>query len=197
MAFFNDLGKKASEATAKAVLKAQELSETTRLNSLISEEERKIDSSYYQIGKLYVSIHGHDVEEALSGMVENIFESQQKIDVYRTQIQDLKGLQRCEKCGAEVERGVAFCTCCGTPMPKIENIILDDHVKCSNCGTIVKRGMRFCTACGKPMILPEDKPIPNAENNEIDELITEKICSNCGAKYSNDIDFCTECGTKL
>ncbi len=121
MAFFDNLGKKASEATAKAMQKAQELSEISRINSLITEEEKKINATYYQIGKLYVSVHGSDGEESFSGMVAAVLEGEQKINDYRKQIQNIKGVQRCEKCGAEVARGVAFCSSCGAPMSKVEN----------------------------------------------------------------------------
>ncbi len=69
MAFFDNLSKKASETTAKAMQKAQELSEISRINSLISEEEKRINATYYQIGKLYVSVHGSNAEEDFSGMV--------------------------------------------------------------------------------------------------------------------------------
>lgn len=154
MAFFDNLGKKASEATAKAMQKAQELSETTKLNSMISEEEKKIDNTYYQIGKLYVSVHGKDAGAEFAGMVAAVADSVQKISTYRKQIQDLRGVQRCEKCGAEVARGAAFCSSCGTPMPKVEAPVPEDSVRCENCGALIKSGMRFCTSCGKPLPQP-------------------------------------------
>lgn len=195
MAFFDNLGKKASEATAKAMQKAQELSEISRVNSLISEEEKKINATYYQIGKLYVSVHGSDGEENFSGMVAAVLEGEQKINDYRKQIQNIKGVQRCEKCGAEVARGVAFCSACGAPMPKVENPLPDDVIRCESCGTMVKRGMRFCTSCGKPMALPTAQDTPPLNASE--EPSTKKVCPSCGAEIEGDVAFCTECGTRL
>lgn len=161
MAFFDNFGKKASEMTAKAVQKAQELSETTKLNSLISEEEKKINNTYYQIGKLYVSLHSGDSEEAFAGMVASVAESEQKIGGYRRQIQDIKGVQRCERCGAEVARGVAFCSSCGAPMPRAETAApAEDMIRCEGCGAMVKRGMRFCTSCGKALTPPAAPAVP-------------------------------------
>lgn len=199
MAFLNNFGKKASEATAKAVQKAQEFSEATRINSLISDEEKKINNIYYQIGKLYVSLHGADAEEEFIGMVGDIAEAERKISDYRKQIQELKGVQRCEKCGAEVAKDAAFCSSCGTPMPKAEETVIeDDCVKCESCGASVKRGMRFCTSCGKPLM--NTSVIQSVSDGEVEEVkseIIEKTCSGCGAKITEDIAFCTECGTKL
>lgn len=195
MAFFDNLGKKASEATAKAIQKAQELSETTKLNSFISDEEKKINHAYYQIGKLYMSLHRGDGDEAFAGIIAGILEAEQRINAYRTQLQDIKGVQRCEKCGAEVARGAAFCSACGTPMPRAEIVVPEDCDRCENCGTMVKREMRFCTSCGKPMVMPTTSE--TAKSTETGENADEKLCPSCGAKIKNDAVFCAECGAKL
>lgn len=192
MAFFDNLGKRALETSAKAVQKAQELSEISRINSLISGEEKKINTTYYQIGKLYVTMHGSDGEKDFSGMVASILEGENRIDEYRRQIQIIKGVQHCEKCGAEVPRGVAFCSSCGAPMPKVEKTTsIEDTVRCESCGAMVKRGMRFCTSCGKPMTLPA------APEEQAEEKTAEKVCPSCGAVQESDAIFCAECGTKL
>ena len=41
MSFWENLGQKATETTGKAVQKAKELSELAKLNSMVSEEEKK------------------------------------------------------------------------------------------------------------------------------------------------------------
>lgn len=195
MGFLDDLGKKVSDAGQKTLQKTKEISDIARINSLIAEEEKKINSTYYQIGKLYVSTHSNDCVEEVSGMVSAVIESEQKITDYRRQIQGIKGVQHCEKCGADVERGVAFCSSCGAPMPKVlaaDNI--DDYVKCDNCGTAVKKEMRFCTSCGKPM------PQASSDTSETSVLQRDKekkTCPKCGAELADDSVFCSECGTKI
>lgn len=195
MAFWDNLSQKTSETTAKAMQKAKEMSDIVKLNSMISEEETKINNTYYQVGKLYVTVHLQDHEEEFAGMIASLVEAEEKIKNYRQQIQDIKGIVLCPKCGAEVQSGVAFCSSCGVPMPKVQPANIDDMVRCESCGAMVKKGVRFCTSCGKPMAqmtISETTSIPIAESEEQD-----RVCPNCGAKIETRVDFCTECGTKL
>ena len=155
MALWDDLSRKASAISDRAVKQTKILSETARLNMLISDEEKRINSFYFQIGKLYVSLHPKDCESCFESMIEAIVGSEQKIKEYRVQIQEVKGVVQCEKCGAEVAKGAAFCSSCGTPTPKVEIADLSARERCVNCGTMVEKGMRFCTCCGKPIIRPD------------------------------------------
>ena len=68
MAFFDDLGKKLSQAGQSAVQKTKEVADIARLNSAIYDEEKRIDSNYLEIGKLYVALHDaeHEADFGLS-----------------------------------------------------------------------------------------------------------------------------------
>lgn len=129
MAFFDNLGKKASEATAKAMQKAQEISETAKLNSLISDEEKRISNTYCEIGKLYVSLYSSGEDENFSGMIADIADAEEKISSYKKQIQDIKGVQYCSACGAELPRGVAFCSTCGHSMTEDEDLVVISDIQ--------------------------------------------------------------------
>lgn len=193
MSFFDRLSKSVTEASQKTIAKTKELADISRLNTMISEQEKNITNQYIQIGKLYISLHKDNCEEDFAGMIAAIAEAETKILDYKKQIQDIKGVQRCEKCGAEVPNGAAFCSSCGATMPKIQMSESSDYVKCENCGADVKKGTRFCTSCGKPM---EADTAPVANEPAV-EAAAEKTCSNCGAKVEDDAVFCTVCGTKL
>lgn len=190
MPFWDNLSKKATETTAKAMQKAKDFSDITRLNGQISEEETKINNAYLAIGRLYVEVHSGDAEPQFSTWISSIQESQSKINTYRRQVQDIKGVQRCEKCGAEVAAGSAFCNSCGAPMPKVEVTAPQNGIACKNCGAIVQPGMKFCTSCGTPV-----DSEPGSTVNE--EVPVERVCPSCGAKVQGDSAFCTECGAKL
>lgn len=192
MAFLDKLSKTVTEASQKTIAKTKELADTSRLNSMISDEEKIINNQYFQIGKLYVAVHQDNYEEDFAGMINTILESEAKIKDYKKQIQEIKGVRRCEKCGAEVPNGLAFCSACGAVMPKIQSSVSADIIKCENCGAEVRKGMRFCTSCGKPMECRSPHCGGNYSKNS-----TGKICPNCGATVGDEVVFCTECGTKL
>ncbi len=187
MAFFEDLSRTVTEAGQKTIAKTKEIADVAKLNTMISENEKVITNQYYQIGKLYVLLHKENFEEDFAGMMTAVADAEAKIKDYKKQIQDIKGVRRCEKCGAEVPNSSVFCSSCGAAMPKQQTAASDDCIKCQSCGAEVEKGSRFCTFCGKPMEVagtPAAKP-------------KAKICPKCGAKAEGNSIFCTECGTKL
>lgn len=122
MSFFDDLGKKLSQAGQSAAQKTKEIAETAKLNSQISDEEKKINDFYLQIGKLYVSLHDENHEADFDELIRSLHESENKVKECRQQIKDIKGVVVCEKCGAEVSNGSAFCSTCGAPLPVVSPV---------------------------------------------------------------------------
>lgn len=139
MAFWDNISQKASETTAKVMQKAKGMSDIAKFNPMLAEEETQINNVQYQIGKLYVTMHAHDHEKEFAGMIASLADAEEKVKRYREQIQDIKGVVRCPQCGAEVQSGSAFCSSCGTPMPKAKPINTDDLVRCDSCGAMVKK----------------------------------------------------------
>ncbi len=100
----------------------KEFADITKINSAISDEERKIEDTFREIGKLYLSLRGEDPEVDFAVMVSAIHESERKVAEYKQQIKDIKGVVCCEKCGAEVSNNAAFCSACGAPMPVVKPV---------------------------------------------------------------------------
>ena len=82
MALFDQLGKKLAQTGQSAVKKTKDMAEVAKINSMISDEEKSINNNYYQIGKLYGSMHGNDCEDDFKGMLESIRQSEKKIVEY-------------------------------------------------------------------------------------------------------------------
>lgn len=220
MGIFDNLGKRVKDAGQKSVQKTREFSEISHLNTMLSQAESKINNLYYQIGKSYMELHRDDCEEELVPYVSSIKDLEKDISLYKKQIQDIRGVQICKQCGADISRGSAFCSSCGAPVPKIQKPQYnDDLIKCDSCGAMVKKGMRFCTACGNPLAI--SKPVQETINenssgfeavppiddfelvneseasNDISSYPETKACPKCGKPLTPDSIFCPECGFKL
>jgi Zn finger protein HypA/HybF involved in hydrogenase expression len=122
MAFFDDLSKKISQAGQSAVQKGKEVADLAKLNSLVSDEKKRINENYLQIGKIYVELHDSSHGADFDNLINAIHESESKIKEYQQQIKDIKGVVKCEKCGAEVASNAAFCSSCGAPMPVVKPV---------------------------------------------------------------------------
>ncbi len=154
MAFFDDFGKKISQASQSTLQKTKDMADVAKINMQISDEEKKMNDTYLQIGKLYMELHASDGEEAFKEMVQTIVDAQNKIKEFKGQIQEIKGVVRCEKCGAEVPKGAAFCSACGEKMPELVQEAAAQEAepvvekKCANCGAVLGSGALFCSECG-------------------------------------------------
>jgi hypothetical protein len=185
MAIFDEIGRKITQTSQVAVQKTKDITEVARLNGEISEEERKINNAYNQIGQVYVQLHKNDAEDSLAELVAVVNNANDRIAVLRRQVQDIKGIKRCPSCSAEIPANATFCSNCGAPAPKEQPVSALDVVVCKNCGNTVNKGMKFCTSCGCQIIFdqPQPKPAP-------------AICKNCGAPLEENAEFCSECGCK-
>ncbi len=148
MAFFDDISKKITDVTSSAAQKTRDMTEISRLNSAVNEEEAKINNAYLQIGRLYCANHSNDCEESFAIFVNAVKESEKRIADIKAQIRDIKGIVTCPTCGENVSLNVAFCSNCGTPTPKPAPTANSNTVICPQCGNAVAKGMRFCTSCG-------------------------------------------------
>lgn len=156
MAFLDDIGKKIGMAGQTAAQKAMVMTDVARINADIAEEEKKMDNNYLQIGKLYVSLHAEDWEKEFDGMIAAIRESEYRIKGYHERIQSIRGVVRCERCGAEVVNTASFCNSCGAAMPRRVQAVSQEHVRtCSKCGARIDDDNRFCTVCGTPVTMTQ------------------------------------------
>ncbi len=152
MNFFQDIGRKITNAGQRTIQKTKDISDITRLNSMVSEEERKIENNYSQIGRLYASLYGPEHDPNFAGPLNAIDESRKRIQELKNQIQMIQGVQKCPKCGTLLPQNAAFCSSCGTTIPKAPQQDASAGFQiCPRCGTRIKRSMNFCTSCGNPM----------------------------------------------
>lgn len=193
MAFFDDLGKKLTRTSQDVVQKTKDTAEVIKLNSMISDEEKRINNLYSEVGRKYFELYSNSYEQELESMIIGIKEAKSKIEEYAEQIKKLKGIVRCPNCGGEVQYGAPFCSSCGTRMEtrNEQTSKTDADVKqCTACGAAVATECVFCTHCGTKF---EEKSSVETEP----PINTQKMCSNCNNEVVDDSAFCMNCGTKL
>ena len=110
MSFFDKLGKTISDTTHTVVEKTKSSTDTIRLNGLINDEEKNINTAYLNMGKKYAELHTDSAEPEFQEFLDAIAASQRKIEEYREQIRRNKHQLICQSCGAEIPDAVLFCT---------------------------------------------------------------------------------------
>jgi len=120
MAFFDDLSKKLTQVGQTTIQKTKEMADIAKLSSQVNDEEKKIENAYIQMGKIYRELHADDCEERFAEWLQLIGESEAKIKDYKEEIKEIKGVGKCEACGAEVPNGSGFCPGCGAKVPVVE-----------------------------------------------------------------------------
>ncbi len=197
MAFFDDLGKKISNAGQGVAQSTQNFANVQKLNRMVSDEEKKVNMLYGEIGKAYYEYNSANPDASYANLVAAITESMNNIAVYKEQIKEIKGLTNCPNCGAEVPYTSAFCNSCGTKIPQrvVSQVVPDNCMQCSACGAFVPMGYKFCTTCGNVMGEPAAQPAAPAQDVPAGNGM--KKCPNCGKDLPAEAMFCTGCGQQV
>jgi predicted amidophosphoribosyltransferase len=159
MAFFENFGKKVSEAAQAAAKKSSELVEVTKMNMNISSEEDKIKKIYYAIGKKVYENYCKDPEQysQFSEECSEINAHMESIKKLKARILEAKNMRLCQGCGEEIGRDVVFCPKCGAkqePLQEKESAQPTEPSEshqhyCPSCGAAVSEEAVFCPGCGK------------------------------------------------
>jgi len=186
MSIFEGLGKKLTQTGQEAAQKAKNAAESVRLSGMISDEEKRINNVFLQMGKMYFDTYGENPEPAFAQFITDINDARARIVTHSEQIKVLKGIADCTNCGAQVAHGSPFCSSCGsamkTPAPAGSS-------NCTNCGAVIAPGMAFCTGCG-------NKIEAEAAVEEV-AVVVAVTCQNCSQELAEGAAFCLNCGTKV
>lgn len=110
MGFFNEIGKKTTEATNK-------ITKETKLRLKMGENKNKINNLYEEIGKKVYEKHAREesinIKDDLKEECEKIDSLSKEIEEARLEILKLNNKRLCPNCFSEVEKSAAFCSKCG------------------------------------------------------------------------------------
>lgn len=149
MAFFEQLGKRISDAGQGVAQQTKNLADVTRLNSAISEKERRIAQLYQTLGKNYYERHRNLAADDEQGMVEQLDALHDEVARCREEIKQIKGVTKCAVCGADIPLHAAFCNACGAKVAEAgQQQERSQGPVCPACGQPVSRDNAFCIHCG-------------------------------------------------
>lgn len=152
MDFFERVGRRLAGAGRGVAEKTQQLTETARLNGMISDAEKQIQTIYTAIGEAYYHRHRERPTEQERERIDQINGLYRAIAQHRQAIEELKATDKkndagkCPQCGADTAPGAAFCNRCGAklgPQPPKP----DEHV-CPQCHRPADGDSQFCGYCG-------------------------------------------------
>ncbi len=153
MSIFDQIGEKITSTGQETITKAKNFTETTKLNSKISDLERQISLAFTGIGRAYYESHKDDPAVEFPDRIEQISQLYKEIQQYKEQIQKIKGTPVCQACGAPLLPGALFCNACGQKIQKEPPAAepRPSAAVCPNCHAPVSEGAAFCASCGTPL----------------------------------------------
>lgn len=145
-------GEKFSKITQSAVSKSKEVAEITKLTLNSNSLEGEIKTVTDQIGEYVVANHLLAEDEIIGQKLNQIEELKEAIAANEARIREIKNINVCSVCGAEVSRTSNFCDKCGAPMkkeePETEEAPVTEKV-CVKCGASLAVDAAFCPNCGE------------------------------------------------
>ena len=104
MAFFEQLGKRLSDAGQNVAQQTKNLADVSQLNSENGEKEKQIKRLIFELGKAYYESHKRDFDAENVEIIGEINTLYREIHDNHEKIKQIKGIVKCDNCGADVEK---------------------------------------------------------------------------------------------
>lgn len=89
-----------------------------KIQASIRDKKNTINEALLNLGKAYYTAHADDTDSEFAGTIAAIKSEYKAIDDLKAQLSDVRGKTICPKCGAEIDKDVAFCPKCGAKIAK-------------------------------------------------------------------------------
>ncbi|MDR1000179.1 MAG: zinc-ribbon domain-containing protein [Clostridiales bacterium] len=188
---------------------SNELLKSTKLQLSLSNEEEELKRLYTEIGKKVHEIYqyGGSLGKFFDEKYKDIVQQEEKINDLRDQLNIVKGVKTCARCGAQMQRSVVFCPKCGA---KVGEDVESAHASAEARETIasdyrppVGRSLpsdfepeagRTSAASGSYPAVPAASGSGIADKSAGKPAPTHKTCRHCGAKNELTAIYCLTCG---
>lgn len=161
--------------------------EIAQHDEAIERARQEIEAIYVAIGRAYFEKHKDDTEAEERTQILQIVQLLNDISQHESQIQQLKEIRTCSKCGAKMSSTAKFCNACGAPATQP----VPQETTCVVCGAPLGENDNFCINCGAKIV--RDRCDHTQEKSKTVDI----FCPNCGIKVDSDSLFCPECGSRI
>lgn len=117
---FKKIGDTISETGKTVGEKTKQVSSVAKFNAKIISSEHSISDNYTILGKYYYDTCKDNPAEEVAETVNSITASLETIADMKNQILAIKGMVKCQDCGAECPFEDTFCGKCGAKLEKPE-----------------------------------------------------------------------------
>jgi len=187
--------------------------EIADLNKAIQNNNNKINSIFFEMGKAYYNTHPANPDPSLVQFYIDLAETMKQNENMDTRIKFLRGIVVCSQCKTENSVQSSFCANCGAKLPHKMSAASDNV--CPRCGNAVVPGQRFCGICGSPVgaeqpvqesqpaeaektaaeVVQEVAAAPAAAAETVEAAVTETV--ETVAEVSDEKRFCPNCGAEI
>ncbi|MBQ8905274.1 MAG: zinc ribbon domain-containing protein [Ruminococcus sp.] len=198
----------AAAATERAVKDASDAvkkaAEKNRLKREISSLESKLSADFREIGQMFYQENAAAPDEKYAVLFGAIADGQAMIAAKQEELAQVDNSIACSSCGKRISPDSAFCSQCGTPVPKEEKpapepapapVVVPATIVCARCSANIAADAVFCPECGFKVggTEPEAVSAPVI----IEEAAEVSSCPGCSATVQADAVFCPECGARI
>ncbi len=134
------------KVTQSAISKSKEVAEITRLNMEISTLTQKVKDLYSQAGERVLEAGLAADDPVIADLASQLATLKQSIQMNRDKLNEVKNVNICPNCGAEISRTSRFCDKCGTEIIKAPQE--PPMGVCKVCGSPIEKDALFCGNCG-------------------------------------------------
>lgn len=153
MDFFNKAKDSIASASKGITQKASTMTGLARVQSRLKEEEKQLDESLRELGRMFYDNYNEDTKAKFPEMAQQIETLYRQISDDKIEMVFLKGKKVCPNCGDELELEVAHCPSCGFNVSDVKGPVRREEAPkaamfCPGCGNPLAEGAKFCMNCG-------------------------------------------------
>lgn len=117
---FKKIGDTITETGKSVGEKTKQVSSVAKFNAKIIASEHSVSENYTILGKFYYDTFKNDPADEVAETVNSITASLETIAEMKSQILAIKGMVKCQECGAECPFEDTYCGKCGAKLEKPE-----------------------------------------------------------------------------